>query len=114
LFVNLNGLVEWIVSALVVAGAALSLIGAIGLARFPDFFTRLHGPSKATTVGIGSILVASALHLSVTGATLSIHEFLITVFIAMTTPVSAHLLAKAAGHRHLAGARRIGNQPEKR
>lgn len=111
---NPGSLVEWIVSTLVVAGAALSVVGSIGLARFPDFFTRLHGPSKATTVGIGSILVASSLQLVATGQPPSVHEFLITVFIAITTPVSAHLLAKAAEHRRLAGARRHADQPVKR
>ncbi|MGB5102495.1 MAG: Na+/H+ antiporter subunit G [Steroidobacteraceae bacterium] len=111
---HLDSLVEWIVSALVVAGAALSLVGSIGLARFPDFFTRLHGPSKATTVGIGSILIASALHPGTAGGTPSVHEFLIAVFLAITTPVSAHLLAKAAEHRGLAGARRNADQPAKR
>ena len=108
------GVVEWVVSVLVVAGAALSLVGSIGLARFPDVFMRLHGPSKATTIGIGSILVASSLHFSWTGGRLSLHEFLISVFIAITTPVSAHLLAKAAAHRRLPGGRRADDQPSKR
>lgn len=111
---NASGVVESVVSVLIMAGAALSLVGSIGLARFPDIFMRLHGPSKATTIGIGSILVASSLHFSVAGGVLSLHEFLISVFIAITTPVSAHLLAKAAGHRRLPGARRTDDQPSKR
>ena len=91
--------VEVIVSVLIVAGGAFALIGSIGLARLPDFFTRLHGPSKATTLGIGSTIVAAAIYFSSTGQGLSLHEFLITVFVSITTPVSAHLLAKAALHR---------------
>ena len=97
-------LLEWIVSGLVVAGGAFSLIGSLGLVRMPDFFTRLHGPSKATTIGMGSILLASALYMSVRGPGLSLHEFMISLFIVITTPVASHLLAKAARHRRLPGA----------
>jgi multicomponent K+:H+ antiporter subunit G len=95
---------DWIVAALVLLGAAFSLIGSLGLLRMPDFFTRLHGPSKATTIGIGSLLVASALYMSLRGPGLSLHEFMISLFIAITTPVSSHLLAKAARHRRLPGS----------
>ena len=97
-------LFEWIVAGLVVAGAGFSLIGSLGLLRMPDFFTRLHGPSKATTIGMGSILLASALYMSVRGPGLSLHEFMISLFIAITTPVGSHLLAKAARHRRVPGS----------
>ena len=96
-------LLDWIVAGLVVAGAGFSLIGSLGLVRMPDFFTRLHGPSKATTIGMGSILLASALYMSVRGPGLSLHEFMISLFIIITTPVASHLLAKAAHHRRLPG-----------
>ena len=97
-------LFEWIVAGLVVAGAGFSLIGSLGLVRMPDFFTRLHGPSKATTIGMGSILVASSLYMSFRGPGLSLHEFMISLFIAITTPVGSHLLAKAARHRRVPGS----------
>ena len=97
-------LLDWIVAALVLVGAAFSLIGSLGLLRMPDIFTRLHGPSKATTIGIGSMLVTSALYMSFRGPGLSLHEFMISLFIAITTPVSSHLLAKAARHRRLPGS----------
>lgn len=96
-------ILEAFVSLLIVAGAAFSLIGSLGLLRMPDFFTRLHGPSKATTIGIGSLLLASALYLSFRGPGLSLHEFMISLFIVITTPVASHLLAKAARHRRLRG-----------
>lgn len=97
-------LLDWIVAALVLIGAVFSLIGSLGLLRMPDIFTRLHGPSKATTIGIGSMLVASALYMSFRGPGLSLHEFMISLFIVITTPVGSHLLAKAARHRRLPGA----------
>jgi len=101
--VDIATLVEWIVAGLVVVGGGFSLIGSLGLVRMPDFFTRLHGPSKATTIGMGSILLASALYMSVSGPGLSLHEFMISLFIVITTPVAAHLLGKAARHRRLPG-----------
>ena len=110
-------LLDWIVAALVLIGATFSLIGSLGLLRMPDIFTRLHGPSKATTIGIGSMLVASALYMSFRGPGLSLHEFMISLFIAITTPVGSHLLAKAARHRRLPGAEgwsADGDQPRNR
>ncbi|MEH6561522.1 MAG: monovalent cation/H(+) antiporter subunit G, partial [Marinobacter sp.] len=43
---------EYAISALLLFGGGFTLVGAIGLARLPDFYTRLHGPTKATTVGV--------------------------------------------------------------
>jgi multicomponent K+:H+ antiporter subunit G len=96
--------VDWIVAALVLIGAAFALIGSFGLVRMPDFFARLHGPSKATTLGIGSLLLGSAIYMSTRGDGLSLHEFMISLFIAITTPVGSHLLARAARHRRLPGS----------
>jgi multicomponent K+:H+ antiporter subunit G len=90
--------------ALLAGGGFFCIVGAVGLLRMPDFFTRLHGPSKATTIGIGSLLVASALFMSQRGGGLSLHEFMISLFIAITAPVGSHLLAKAARHRRLPGS----------
>jgi multicomponent K+:H+ antiporter subunit G len=108
--------VDWLVAGLVVAGGGFSLVGSLGLLRMPDFFTRLHGPSKATTIGMGSMLLASALYMSVRGPGLSLHEFMISLFIVITTPVASHLLAKAARHRRLPGAEDWidGDQPRNR
>jgi len=86
---------DLIASLLLMVGGAFTLIGAIGLARMPDFFTRLHGPSKASTLGIGGILLASLVHFNAEGM-FTLKELLITLFIFITTPVSAHLLCKAA------------------
>lgn len=92
-------MLELMISFLIVAGAGFSLIGAIGLVRLPDFFMRLHGPTKATTLGVGSIVLASLVYFSAVRGTLSLHEGLITLFLFITAPVSAHLLAKVAMHR---------------
>lgn len=97
-------LIELLISVFVLSGAFFALVGSIGLARLPDFFTRLHAPTKATTLGIGSLLIASMLFFSTRGEGLTLHELLIALFLFMTAPVSAHLLAKAA--LHLSGGRR--------
>jgi len=92
---------EFIISFLIVTGAAFCFLGSLGLARLPDAFMRLHGPSKATTLGIGCLALASLLWFTVRDRALSVHELLVIVFVVLTTPVSAHLIAKAALHRRL-------------
>lgn len=89
-------IVDVVVSIFVLVGAVFALLGSIGLARFPDLLTRLHGPSKATTMGIGGLLLASIVFFSARGDGLSLHELLITLFVGITTPVSAQLIAMAA------------------
>mgnify|MGYP002713047955 CR=1 FL=1 len=93
--------IEALVALCVLAGAGFAFIGSLGLARLPDFYMRLHGPTKATTLGVGGMIVGSVLYFSTRGEGLSLHEFLITLFLFITAPVSAHLLAKAALHLRL-------------
>ena len=90
--------VEPIVSVALLVGAFFTLVGSIGLLRFPDFLSRLHAPTKATTLGLGAILIASLLHFGVQSGKVSLHEPLIILFLFLSAPVSAYLLAKAALH----------------
>jgi multicomponent K+:H+ antiporter subunit G len=91
---------EFIISALIVLGALFVLLGSVGLARLPDFFMRLHGPTKATTMGVGATLLASAIFFSVQDSEgISLHELAPLFFLFITAPVTAYLLAKAALHR---------------
>ncbi len=89
-----SAIVEVVVALLIIAGAVFVLIGAIGLARLPDFCTRLHAPTKASTLGVGCFALASLLHFSSRQDGLSLHEALITAFLFLTAPISAQLLAK--------------------
>lgn len=91
-------MLEWILALLVLIGAFFTLVGSVGLYKLPDFFMRLHGPTKATTLGVGAILLASALYFTFKADHTSLHEILITLFLFITAPVSAHLMAKAALH----------------
>lgn len=94
-------MLDVILAALVLLGALFTLIGSIGLYKLPDFYMRLHGPTKATTLGVGSILIASAMHFSFNTEAVSLHEILVTIFLFITAPVSAHLMAKSALHTKL-------------
>ena len=87
--------VEAIVSLLLLVGSLFTLIGAVGLARLPDFFMRLHGPTKSTTLGVGGIVLASVVYFSAHNDFASLHELLIPAFLFLTAPISAHMLAKA-------------------
>ncbi len=87
---NLPLWLDGLLAALVVTGAAFALIGSWGLAKLSDFL------KKATTLGVGCVLIASSLWFSVAQGTASLHELLIALFLFMTAPVSAHLLIKAA------------------
>lgn len=90
--------IEVLVSVLILTGAFFTLAGSIAMVRFPDFFLRLHGPTKATTIGVGALLLASALYFSWHEGQVHLQEVLIMLFLFMTAPVSAHLMAKAALH----------------
>lgn len=93
-------LAEIITSLLVLIGGAFALLGSIGLARLPDFFSRLHGPTKATTLGVGAVVIASLVNVAGTETGLGLRELTITLFLFITAPVSAHMLSKAALAEH--------------
>jgi multicomponent K+:H+ antiporter subunit G len=86
---------EILMSALLLAGGFFALVGSIGLVKLNDLYLRLHGPTKASTLGVGGILVASMLYHSVWGAGLSLRELLITLFLFITAPVSAMMIMRA-------------------
>jgi multicomponent K+:H+ antiporter subunit G len=100
-------IVEVIVSVLIVTGGAFALFGSIGLIKLPDLMTRLHAPTKATTVGVGGALIASMLYFTHADGALSIHELLIALFLFLTAPVTAHFITKSYLHLHPDVAREL-------
>jgi multicomponent K+:H+ antiporter subunit G len=86
---------EIAISLLILVGALFLFVGSLGLAKLPDLMRRLHGPTKATTLGIGSMLIASMLYFWAVKGNPSIHELLITLFLFLTAPVTAQMIAKA-------------------
>lgn len=90
---------EIVIAVLLVLGGGFALVGSWGLVRLPSMMSRLHGPTKATTLGVGSCLIASMIYFPLFGGQFSIHELLITLFLFITAPVSANMIAKAHLHR---------------
>lgn len=93
-------LLEGLAIFFVLVASVFLVVGAIGLFRLPDLFMRLHAPTKSSTLGLGSILIASVL-LSITFGRFGIAEILISVLAFITAPVSANLMAQAAIHLNL-------------
>ena len=87
-------LLRYLAELLILVGAGFSLLAAIGVLRLPDLYTRLHAASKAGVVGAGLILCAVAI-VSGDGPTI-LRGGLGIVFLLLSTPVAAHLLARAA------------------
>jgi multicomponent K+:H+ antiporter subunit G len=86
---------EALITAVILLGSFFLFVGSLGLARLPDLMRRLHAPTKATTLGIGSLLIASMLFFWIVEGTPSAHELLITLFLFLTAPVTAQMIAKA-------------------
>lgn len=94
-------MIEWIISILLLIGGFFILIGSIGLVKMPDFFMRLHGPTKATTLGMAALLVAAMVLFSTTQPGLSLKEVLISLFLLLTAPISGYMMIKSAIHHKL-------------
>ncbi len=93
-------MIEVLSGALLLSGCALMLLAAIGLVRLPDYYCRSHAVAKATTLGIGQILIAVWLQMGTEVAGLKIALALIFQFV--TIPVASHLMSLTALRRGLA------------
>ena len=93
--------IEFLISALLVIAGIFGLVGSLGLVKLDDTMRRLHAPTKATTLGVGGILVGSMLYSAVYLDKISAHELLITIFLFLTAPITANFIAKAYLHRHV-------------
>lgn len=93
----LDAVSPWVADVLVVIGVFVVTIGVYGMIRMPDTFTRLHAASKAVFLGVISLMAASTL----TGEPeIILRVLLITFFLLVTTPVSAHVIGRAAYFRN--------------
>ncbi|MBD9494804.1 monovalent cation/H(+) antiporter subunit G [Ensifer adhaerens] len=99
---HLTDLPVWaavLICGLTVLGAAVALIGSVGLLRFTSFYERLHAPTLATSGGVLMICTASIICFAVLQSRWVFHEILIIVFVVATTPVTLMLLGQAALYR---------------
>jgi multicomponent K+:H+ antiporter subunit G len=85
---------EWLASGLIVLGASFALVGSWGLVRLPSLMERLHGPTKASTLGLGGILFASIAWFQLVEGQWTIHEVLVSLFLFVTAPIAANMIAK--------------------
>lgn len=91
-------LIDILLITLLAVGVFFTFLGGFSLVKLRSFFQRIHGPTKASTLGVGCILLASMLYHSVYGDGFHPRELLIAVFLFLTAPVSAHMMGKAALH----------------
>lgn len=84
----------WLTGVLALMGATLVLLAAIGIVRMPDLFTRMQAATKASTLGLGCLLAAGAVALADVSAIMRLIS--IGAFIMLTSPVSNHVIARAA------------------
>jgi len=98
----MSWLVAIVLVVLLAAGSFFILVGSLGLVKLSEFFKRLHAPTKASTLGVGCVLAASVGFHVLAGSDTQPRELLITAFLFITAPISAHLMAKAALSLHMA------------
>lgn len=87
-------MIDLVASALMLLGAVLMLLAAIGVLRMPDVYTRMQASTKAASLGSGTALLAVALHFGELGVV--VRALLAVAFIFLTAPISAHMIARAA------------------
>ncbi|MBZ9665158.1 monovalent cation/H(+) antiporter subunit G [Pseudomonas sp. LMG 31766] len=108
----MNDVQAWLASLLVLSGAAISLLGAIGVLRLPDSYSRMHAASKAGV--LGAVLLLGAVALASSGE-LALEAFIGLLILLASAPLAAHAIARAA---HRAGIRpvlgRLGDELEQR
>jgi multicomponent K+:H+ antiporter subunit G len=103
-----------ITAILLIAGAAITLIGALGLLRLRTFYERVHAPTLGTTLGTGCIVMASMVYFSAVGSRPILHELLILLFVTVTTPITLMILVRAAVSRDTFESRKSASEEDKR
>ena len=97
----MNSMLSWLASALILAGALISLLGAIGVLRLPDSYSRMHAASKAGVLGAVLLLIAVAV---ASAGELIIEALLGILILLASAPLAAHAIARAA---HRAGVKPV-------
>jgi len=87
-------LAEFLISIALVISGVFGFVGSYGLIKLKDSVQRLHAPTKATTLGVGGVLIASMIYFFAKNGQISVHELLITLFLFLTAPITANFIAK--------------------
>ena len=96
----MDQLLEYLIAFFLVVSGVFGIVGSYGLIKLDNPMSRLHAPTKATTLGVGGVLIASILHSLLAEGRLSLHELLITLFLFLTAPITANFISKVHIHRH--------------
>ena len=92
---------ELMIATFLVVSGVFGFVGSYGLVKLKTTLQRLHAPTKATTLGVGGVLVASILYFYAETGKVSVHELLISLFLFLTAPITANFIAKAYMARNL-------------
>ncbi|SER79478.1 monovalent cation/H(+) antiporter subunit G [Salisediminibacterium halotolerans] len=88
-------MIEIVISIFLLTGAGLSVLGSIGIIRFPDVYGRLHAATKSATLGVISIITGVFLYFLMDG--IFVGKLLLTIiFVFLTAPVAAFMIARSA------------------
>ncbi|MBY5933525.1 Na+/H+ antiporter subunit G [Tateyamaria omphalii] len=85
---------EILVSVALIVSGVFGFVGSYGLVKLKNTLQRLHAPTKATTLGVGGVLIASMIFFFAKTGQISVHELLITLFLFLTAPITANFIAK--------------------
>lgn len=85
---------ELITAFFLLVGAAFMFIAALGILRFPDLYTRMHSASKASSLGVGCLLIGVGV--AYPTAMVIAKCMLVLLFVFLTVPVAAHMIGRAA------------------
>jgi multicomponent Na+:H+ antiporter subunit G len=85
---------ERVSAVLLVVGALFMLLAGLGVLRLPDLFMRLQAATKASTLGVGCLLLGASVHFQ--DLTVTTRAVLVIGFFFLTAPVGAHMIARAA------------------
>ncbi|PZX12930.1 multicomponent K+:H+ antiporter subunit G [Palleronia aestuarii] len=91
-------LINVLIVVILIIGAFFTLVGSVGLLKLKSPMARLHAPTKASTLGVGSLLLASMID-AFAHREPSLHEVLVMAFLFVTAPISANFIAKVHIHR---------------
>jgi multicomponent K+:H+ antiporter subunit G len=87
-------IIEGVIAFFLVIAGIFGIVGSFGMIKLTETMQRLHAPTKATTLGVGGVLIASMLYFFLVKGDFSFHELMITLFLFLTAPISAHFIAK--------------------
>lgn len=85
---------EYFISFFIISGTIFIFLSAVGLIKMPDLYTRMSATTKASTLGVGLILIATAIYSGEIG--IISRALIIVLFLFITAPIAAHMIGRAA------------------